>query len=157
MARKTANITITEEGRDKGKLFVITELSARQAESWAFRALLALMASNVEVPEGVENLGMAGLAVLGFQALNGLKFELAEPLLAEMFTCVQIMPNPKNAMVIRSLVEDDIEEVTTILKLRMEVFNLHTDFLQAGVKSLLSKKQAAPAVVHGRVTRTSQR
>lgn len=157
MARKTANYTVEDEGRDKGKIFVITELSASRAESWAFRVLLALMASNVEVPEGVEKLGMAGLALVGFKALNGLKWELAEPLLAEMLECVRIIPNPKNAMVIRELIEDDIEEVATRMNLRKEVFALHTDFFEAGVKSLFPQKAPAANKANTSHTRTSRR
>ena len=56
MARTTANYTVTEEGRDQGKVFVRTEMPASRAESWAMRALLALMAGGVEVPEGFDRM-----------------------------------------------------------------------------------------------------
>ena len=51
MARTVSNYTVTDEGRDNGKVFVLTEMPASRAESWAMRALLALMAGGVEVPE----------------------------------------------------------------------------------------------------------
>ena len=43
------------------------------------RALLALMASGVEVPEGFDRMGMAGMAEIGIRALSGLKWEVADP------------------------------------------------------------------------------
>lgn len=156
MSRKLANHTVTEENRDKGKLFLITEMSSARAESWAMRVLLALMASNVEIPEGFEELGVAGLAELGMRSLSGLKWEVAEPLLAEMMECVQVIPDPKKTHVARPLIEDDIEEVLTRLNLRVEVWKLHMDFLEAVGKSLSDKKPAAKAGVQ-RVTGTSRR
>ena len=51
MARKTKRVTITAEGRDKGKTFLITELPADQAERWAIRALLALIQSGAVISE----------------------------------------------------------------------------------------------------------
>lgn len=131
MARATANYTVTDEGRDQGKVFVLTEMPASKAESWAMRALLALMNSGVEVPEGFERMGMAGMAEVGLKALSGLKWETAEPLLAEMFECVQFMPDPAKPQIVRALFEQDIEEIATRLKLRAEVWKLHTGFLKA--------------------------
>lgn len=157
MPRKTANYTVQDEGRDKGKIFVITEMSASQAESWAMRVLLALISGNVDIPEGVAELGMAGLAELGLRSLSSLKWEVAEPLLAEMLSCVQYIPSPDKTHMVRPLVESDIEEVVTRLKLRMEVWNLHTDFLGAVAKSSKDHLKAAAAVSVGRVTRTSHK
>lgn len=145
MARATANITITDEGRDRGKVFVITEMPASRAEAWAYRALLALIAGGVDLPEGFERLGMAGMAELGIKALSGLKWEVAEPLLAEMWDCVQYMPDPHKPQVVRALVEDDIEEIVTRAKLRAEVWKLHAGFLKAVAPSLSSGLAAASA------------
>lgn len=128
MARKTATVTISAEGRDKGKSFFLTEMSAERSEEWGERALLALVRGGVDVPENVLGLGLAGIAVLGLKALQGLPWELTKPLLDEMFTCVQRMPNPGKPDVVRGLVEDDIEEVKTRLQLRWEVLKLHIDF-----------------------------
>ena len=140
--RSTTNFTVTDEGRDKGKTFLLTELSASKAEAWAMRAILALMAGGVELPEGFERLGMAGMAEVGIKALAGLKWEVAEPLLAEMWECVRIMPDPARPNVIRNLIEEDIEEITTRIKLRAEVWKLHTGFLKAAAPSLLKEAVA---------------
>lgn len=130
--RRTSIVTIADESRDNGKAFLLTEMSASQAERWAMRALMALAKSGVEVPDDVRSMGMSAVAALGFQALAGINFTDAEPLLEEMFTCVQIVPDPKRPEVRRAMVEDDIEEVMTRLKLRKEVFALHADFFPKG-------------------------
>lgn len=136
--RGTAKVTISDEGRDKGKVFIITEMPASQSESWALRAILALMAGGVDLPEGFERMGMAGMAELGIKALAGLRWEVAEPLLAEMWQCVTIQPNPDDPRIVRDLIEQDVEELATRIKLRAEVWNLHAGFLKA-VGGLVSK------------------
>lgn len=131
MARKVVDVTIDAEGRDHGKLFRITEMSATQAEKWAFRAVLALGAAGVELPDGIAESGMAGLRHIALGLFLKIPFAEAEPLLDELFGCITILPNPKNPTVVRPLVPDDTEEVITRLRLRMEVVNLHLGFLQA--------------------------
>jgi hypothetical protein len=144
MARKTITHKIADDGRDKGKLFLITEMSAEQGESWAMRVLLALMASNVQIPEGFEQLGMAALAELGIRSLAGLRWEVAEPLLREMFECVQIVADPLKAFATtRALMPEDVEEISTRIKLRMEIWKLHMGFLGAVAPSLNGNLKAA--------------
>ena len=143
MARASLNYKVTDEGRDKDKVFVLTELPASKAESWAMRAILALMAGGVELPEGFDRMGMAGMAEVGIKALSGLKWEVAEPLLAEMWQCVQIMPDPSKTHIIRNLIEEDIEEIATRVKLRAEVWKLHTGFLKAVAPSISGGSPAA--------------
>lgn len=139
MARKTATIT-DFTGRDAGKVFVITEMSAFAAEKWAARALLALARSGLDVPEDVASEGMAGIARFGFGAIAGAKFEEIAPLLDEMFECVKIMPDPKHPDFSRVVLEEDVEEIATLLKLRGEALKLHVDFSQ-----LAGRLNSAPA------------
>jgi hypothetical protein len=152
--RHTAPYTVADEGRDKGKMFLITEMSAAQGESWAIQALMALMQANVEMPNDFENLGMAALAQMGFQCLSSLQWHVAEPLLKEMFECVQIIPDPRKPEVVRALSgtdgDYDIEEISTRFKLRVEIWKLHTSFLQAVAPSLFEKVKAAS----GKASRT---
>lgn len=135
MARQVINYTVEQDGRDKGKCFVITEMPASQAERWAMRALLALMRNNAEIPEGTEQLGMAGLVQVGLRAFAGIRWEDAEPLIEEMMGCVKIMPNPSKPSVVRPLIEEDIEEVATRIELRKQIWSLHTDFFTKGSQS----------------------
>jgi hypothetical protein len=129
VARKQATVTITAEGRDQGKVFYITEMAAMQAERWATRVLLAAAKSGMEISDETVGAGMAGLTAEGMlKAILGVPYAEAEPLLAEMLTCVKIIPDPSNPGFMRSDIESDIEEVSTLVKLRAEVFALHTNF-----------------------------
>ena len=119
-----------QDGRDKGKAFIITEMAARPAHKWATRALFALISGGVDIPEGVAEMGMAGLAAIGLQSLNGISVEKAEPLLDELLTCVSVMPDPRKPEVVRALFDGDIEEPMTYFKLQKEVLILHMGFLK---------------------------
>lgn len=136
MGRHTKVITIGDEGRDKGKTFLLTEMAASQAEKWAMRALLAVGKSGIDIPDYIAGTGMAGLAVLGIKAMAGVTFAEAEPLMDEMMACVRIIPDIRNNPdFTRVLIEDDIEEVATRVRLRSEVFALHTGFFLPGIGS----------------------
>lgn len=138
MARKVETIVITEVGRDNGKVFLITEMPASRAEKWALRALLAIGRGGVALPAGIEKMGFAALISCGVNLVTKLPFEEADFLLAEMMTCVQFVPDPSKPQLIRALVEDDIEEVSTRIYLRKKIFELHSDFLKAVGKSTLA-------------------
>lgn len=160
MARKTQTVTITAEGRDKGKMFVLHEMPATQAEKWAARALLALGASGVEIPDGIGGQGLAGVAAIGIRAFAGLPWHLAEPLLDEMFRCVAFVPNPAQPGIVRGtspgavgpMVEDDIEEVATRVRLREEVISLHLGF---SISAYISKFRQAATTIPADTSTTS--
>ncbi|WP_447867551.1 hypothetical protein [Rahnella bonaserana] len=134
MARKIAQYEVKEAGRDKGKIFILTEMSASQAERWALRALLAVGRSGIDIPEGIEKAGFSAIASFGLNLVMKLPMEDAEILLDEMFTCIKVLPDPKKPDLTRSLIEDDIEEVKTRVQLRKAIFDLHVDFLKAVVQ-----------------------
>lgn len=132
MARRDVLITIDADGRDKGRVYKITEMSASQAEMWAARLLLAMAKSGVDLPSDIASAGMAGVAAAGVRALAGIDYADAKPLLDEMMGCVSYVPEPSVPSRVRGLIEDDIEEVATRVRLRMEVFKLHTGFSLPG-------------------------
>lgn len=141
-------IPAAEGNRDSGKQFVIREMSARRAEKWAMRALMAAMRGGVQLPSGVAidpTLGMQGIVVSGLMSMAGgsLVFDEIEPLLDEMMECVHIRPEPRNPMVERPLIDDDVEEVGTLLLLRQEVLQLHMGFLKAGSQSKSTSEKPA--------------
>jgi hypothetical protein len=143
--RRTNKVIIQAEGRDKGKIFVLTELSASKAERWGMKALFLLVKAGVNVPDSVVGSGMAGIAAVGIGRLFQLNFEEVEPLMDEMFECIQIQPSTAKPDIIRPLIEDDIEEVYTRVHLRAEVLQLHTGFSVADLLSKwVPKTQAAP-------------
>jgi hypothetical protein len=133
MARKIEHF-VSVDGRDAGKAFIITEMPARAAEKWAIRALLAMGKNGVEIPEGAFDAGMASMAKIGLGMVCKLPYDEAESLLDEMLSCVTIMPDPSKPNITRDLVEDDTEEVATLLKLRVQTFKLHVDFSKADSK-----------------------
>jgi hypothetical protein len=135
MARKTVTITIDDEGRDKDKVFVLTEMSSEQAEAWAIRALAGLAKAGVNIPEDWRNMAIPVIASMTLQAFAGIPFFEAEPLLAEMMGCVKIQPSPN---VVRDLIDDDIEEVMTRLRLKKDVFELNFGFFASAVRSILT-------------------
>lgn len=140
MARRVATVTIDAPGRDQGRTFVITEMPASQAEAWAIRAFLAMARGGVDVPDDIANMGLAGVALMGLDGLRHLRWEDAEPLLDEMWDTIQIVPERSRPNVMRGLVETDVEEIVTRLRLRKEVLALHVDFSSAG-----SPSTSAPA------------
>jgi hypothetical protein len=129
MARKIIDVTINDRGEDK--TFRITELSASAAEAWASQLFFAMANSGIEIPEDLEEMGFAGIMQMGIGALGKLKYEEVKPLLDKMMECVQFYPDPFNKLVVRMLLEEDIEDVQTRLKLRKEIIKLHVDFSKA--------------------------
>lgn len=134
MSRKVKELTITEPGRDQGKVFRLTEMSAVAAEKWAARALLALGKSGVDIPDEVRQHGTTAVVVIGIRAFVGIEFADAEPLMDEMMKCVEYSPSRD---VWRALIDDDIDEVQTLAFLRGELMELHTGFTVRAALSTL--------------------
>lgn len=153
MARKTKIIRIpADSGRDGGKTFLLTEMSAAEAEKWAIRAVSAIANGGLDIPPDVIQMGMSALVAIGFRGLLTMGFGDAEPLLDEMMDCVQIVPDPKKPDIVRPADDEDIEEVTTRLMLRSEVFELHTGFSPAGFLSQLGTSAIQTPVTSGSPT-----
>lgn len=161
MARRTKIVTVDAEGRDKGKTFLVTEMAPRKAEKWAARVLFAIAKGGGDDREAEEVAagGMAGLAAVGLRSFTRVDFDDAEPLLDEMMECVSFIPDKSKLDQTtgepfkRGLVEDDIEEVSTILALRSEVIEIHTGFSPAAFLSSLGA--AAKAKLNSSTTGTS--
>lgn len=144
MARRTLEVTIPAptagaENRDAGKTFVITEMPADQAERWATRALLLLVAAGVDLPANAATAGLAGFAAAGADSLEKIDYKFydaAEPLLTEMFTCVKYQPEGAGILPMSILpgAASQIEEVSTRFQLRKAVIQLHVNFSTAANK-----------------------
>lgn len=128
MARKKLILEIDSDGRDFGKAFQITEMSADAAERWAIRLGFAMMNAGIDMPELDGISGMADIARIGLSALAKVPYESASPLLDEMMACIKIIPDNQKPNIVRDLIEGDIEEVSTRFKLKKEVWGLHVDF-----------------------------
>lgn len=129
MTRRVTYFT-AGDGRDKGKVFRIEEMSAWDSEEWAGRLMFAAMNAGIDIPENIASAGLAGLATLGIAALTKMPYEAAKPLLHDMMKCVTYVPSAAKKDVFRSVEREDVDEVATLLKLRKEVLSLHLDFLR---------------------------
>lgn len=127
MARKTKDITITT-GRDKDKVFRITEKSSYDAELWAIRALGGMADAGVDIPD-LETATAESLTKFAVSSLLKIRSDLMVELLDEMMECVELVPQPrKEPGVSRIIFESDIEDLSTRVLLRSEIIKLHADF-----------------------------
>lgn len=124
--RRTETVEIAE-GRDAGKKFMITEMSAEAAEWWAFRALQAIAGADAELNLQAP---LADMAAQGIKALAKVHPDQAKPLLDEMMGCVQILVPATQKP--RLLLDGDIEDVKTRFMLRKAVVELHLGFSTGG-------------------------
>lgn len=144
MARRINRITITSPGRDRGKTFELTEMSADAGERWALRMLLALSRGGIEIPAGMFDGGWSGLAniwpyllITGLRGLHGAQWAEVEPLMNEMLDCVTWVPPGAGVPPQRIYggADSQIEEVATRIELRKAVIELHLGFSLAGAAS----------------------
>jgi hypothetical protein len=155
--KKTKVVAIDNEGRDKGKVFQITEMPASQAERWAYRVIQVIARAGVELPPNIAESGMAGFASIGkraIQALISMPYFEASELLDEMFACIRIVRDRAHPDISFPLMEEDIEEVMTRVLLRTEVIELHTGFSMAEVRQKLTSASAKTSQVSS-ATKTS--
>lgn len=124
--RRTEIVEIAE-GRDAGKKYQITEMSAEAAEWWAFRALQAIAGADAELNLQAP---LADMAAQGIKALAKVHPDQAKPLLDEMMSCVQILVPATQKP--RPLLDGDIEDVKTRFMLRKTVVELHLGFSTGG-------------------------
>lgn len=138
--RKTHLVRVPHQNRDVGKYFLLTEMSAADAEWWGWRAMLALKGTGGEVPPEIMQFGMIAVAWRGVQAFLSadVKPEAIKPLLDEMMTCVRTVRDEKRPDVATELMDGDIAESQTILWLRGEILRLHTGFSAADALSHLA-------------------
>lgn len=139
MGRKQIDFKATF-GRDKGKTFRITELSAVSAHDWATRVLFAMFNAGIELDEDMLGRGMAALASLALTTIGKIPVGLGKPLMDELLTSVEIVfPNAT-----RKLIDDDFEEVATIFQLQRAVFMLHVEPFTSGDPLTSESNPTAP-------------
>jgi len=130
--RRAQKLTITAEGRDKGKTFVITEMDAVSGDDWAMRCIFALANAGVPVIEAIRQAGMAGLAQLGPDIFAYAKYDEMKPLLDRLWDCVAFLKEEGHPPMVGKLRDSQVEESGTILWLKLAAFQLHTGFSWAG-------------------------
>lgn len=136
MARKT--ITMTIKDRDKDLAFQLTEMPALKAERWKIRAIMLLLSSDIDMPQGASieegiNQFMAGGAEKLFKALSKVDVDKAINLFDEMlYSCVQLSAQGVNTQLNEAIIDSNVEDSSTLTKLRFECLKLHFDFLGVG-------------------------
>jgi len=131
MARKEIPFIVEEEGRDKGKEFLITEMSAWDADSLAQDIFRAMGDSNYSnIPADVIAMGCAGLATVGLSVISASSQEVARQLRDRLVSTVDIIITNDGQRQQRKVNGSlDFEEVSTIRSLLDKVFQVNFDFL----------------------------
>ncbi|MGL0761231.1 hypothetical protein ACJO73_07090 [Citrobacter freundii] len=131
MARKEIPFIVEEEGRDKGKEFLITEMSAWDADTLAQDIFRAMGDSNYSsIPADVIAMGCAGLATVGLSVISASSPEVARQLRDRLMSTVDIIITNEGQRQQRKVNGSlDFEEVSTIRSLLDKVFQVNFDFL----------------------------
>ncbi len=132
MSRKEKTYIVKEDNRDKGKEFIITEMSAIKGQELASDIHREMMAVNFSgISPDVIAMGCAGLATVGLSVLSAISKESSMIMRNALLSTVQIVIRVKDGGVqVRDIrAEIDFEEMTTIINLLDEVFTLNFDFL----------------------------
>ncbi|WP_370607636.1 hypothetical protein [Citrobacter meridianamericanus] len=131
MARKEIPFIVETEGRDKGKEFLITEMSAWDADSLAQDIFRAMGDSNYSsIPPDVIAMGCAGLATVGLSVISASSPEVARQLRDRLMSTVDIIITNDGKRQQRKVNGSlDFEEVSTIRSLLDKVFQVNFDFL----------------------------
>lgn len=129
MARKEKIIDIRDG--DQTLTFKIKQMPASKLEAWIFRALLLFAGSGVRLPKGsgVREAG-AFLAKKGVETFGSIKiqYEEAAPLLDEILGCCSRIVENVEERCTPDTIDNYITDVTTLFKLRQEVFQLNFGF-----------------------------
>lgn len=132
MTRRSKDIKIEpESSRDFGKMFRVTEWDAFRAEWWAFRAMQAIAGTEVDVTQLLQQAQAAEMVRHGLHALAKVPPAVAQPLLEEMIDGVAVVLPDGNA---RAMRREDVEEVTTLFRIRAEVFEVNLGFFALGAQ-----------------------
>lgn len=130
MARKEIPYVVMDENRDKGKEFIITEMSAWDADELAQDIFRAMGDSDFSaIPADVIAMGCAGLATVGLSVLSAASPDVSRNLRDRLLQTVQIVITHEGRRQVRQVKPIDFEEVSTIRTLMDQVFRVNFDFL----------------------------
>ncbi|ECI2457644.1 hypothetical protein AH259_11360 [Salmonella enterica subsp. enterica] len=130
MARKEIIYIVDDENRDKGKEFIITEMSAWDADELAQDIFRAMGDSDFSaIPADVIAMGCAGLATVGLSVLSAASPDVSRNLRDRLLQTVQIVITHEGNRQVRQVKPIDFEEVSTIRTLMDQVFRVNFDFL----------------------------
>ncbi|CFQ73985.1 TPA: hypothetical protein ACTR19_004501 [Yersinia enterocolitica] len=135
MSRKQITYTVEDEGRDKGKEFIITEMSAWDAEELSEEIYRAMGHGEFNsLPADVVSMGVAGLATVGVSVLAAAPASVSRPISDRILSTVEIVITNEGKDITRSIKPIDFEEISTIRTLKDKVFELNFGFLSLAAK-----------------------
>jgi len=130
MARKEISFIVEDDNRDNGKEFIITEMSAWDADELAQDLFRSMGESGFSgIPADVIAMGCAGLATLGLNVISAASPEVARKLRDRLMSTVQIVITHEGSRQVRTVKPVDFEEVSTIRQVMDKVFKVNFDFL----------------------------
>ena len=130
MARKEIPFIVEDDNRDNGKEFIITEMSAWDADELAQDLFRSMGESGFSgIPADVIAMGCAGLATLGLNVISAASPEVARKLRDRLMSTVQIVITHEGSRQVRTAKPVDFEEVSTIRQVMDKVFKVNFDFL----------------------------
>lgn len=141
-------VVVIEKGRDAGKKFLITEMPAYKFDNLAMRMLAAVASSGVSLTNfisestgiAIDNIGdlaalkeidpldgAIGLLNASFNVFGMIPTSVSMPILDELLSCVQFIPDGGRA---RPINHDlgDVEDFRTLWKLRFDAYMIHVSF-----------------------------
>lgn len=135
MSRKQVTYTVEDEGRDKGKEFIITEMSAWDAEELSEEIYRAMGHGEFNsLPADVVAMGVAGLATVGVSVLAAAPASVSRPISDRILSTVEIVITNEGKDIARAIKPIDFEEISTIRTLKDKVFELNFGFLSLAAK-----------------------
>ncbi|HFR9155110.1 hypothetical protein [Yersinia enterocolitica] len=135
MSRKQITYTVEDEGRDKGKEFIITEMSAWDAEELSEEIYRAMGHGEFNsLPADVVAMGVAGLATVGISVLAAAPASVSRPISDRILSTVEIVITNEGKDINRAIKPIDFEEISTIRTLKDKVFELNFGFLSLAAK-----------------------
>ncbi|EPV5843367.1 hypothetical protein ACV7K9_002705 [Escherichia coli] len=131
MSRKEIPFIVNKEGRDKGKEFIITEMSAWDADTLSQDIFRAMGDSNYSsIPADVISMGCAGLATVGLSVISASAPDVSKSLRDRLMSTVDIVITHEGKRQQRKVDGSiDFEEVSTIRDLLDKVFEVNFSFL----------------------------
>ncbi|HEN3627131.1 TPA: hypothetical protein U5E31_003846 [Yersinia enterocolitica] len=135
MSRKQITYIVEDEGRDKGKEFIITEMSAWDAEELSEEIYRAMGHGEFNsLPADVVSMGVAGLATVGVSVLAAAPASVSRPISDRILSTVEIVITNEGKDINRAIKPLDFEEISTIRTLKDKVFELNFGFLSLAAK-----------------------
>lgn len=134
MARKTLEVVITEENRDKGKKFFIEEPDCVTAETLCAR-VLHMTLSDEDASEGGIKLSGPDLIQRGLGIIAISPFDMLKPIYDELLSYCYFCPDGNVSVRMKldqSTALGCVEEVSTLMMLRWRSFKLITGFFMEG-------------------------